>query len=86
MDNVTALFRVILITYNSIWLKRKARRKMAIRLSRFKKLVDCLVRFNRISNMAIENEMKSKTGTRYEFKLHGWIGIFLIVIAEVAVI
>ena len=59
---------------------------MAMRLSRFKKLVDCLVGFNRISNMSIENEMESKTGLRYEFKLYGWIGIFLIVIAELAVV
>ncbi len=36
--------------------------------------------------MAIENEMESKTGIRYEFKLYGWIGIFLIVIAELAVL
>ena len=59
---------------------------MALELDWFKKLVDCLVRFNRILNMAIRNKMKSEAEKRYEFKLHGWVGIFLIVIAELAVV
>ena len=36
--------------------------------------------------MATENKMRSEAVKRYEFKLHGWIGIFLIVIAECAII
>ena len=36
--------------------------------------------------MTIINNLESKARKRYEFKLYGWIGVFLIVIAELAVI
>jgi hypothetical protein len=36
--------------------------------------------------MTIFNNLESKAKKSYEFKLHGWLGIFLIVIAESAVI
>ena len=38
------------------------------------------------TSMTVLNNMKPGTKKRYEFKLHGWVGIFLILLAELGVI